>query len=85
MFNFDIKPVFEKKHIIVDDLLRQFQKSLNNINKIHKKDIDDFIDEQFNCVHVYSVRVNEKENKQFLKNEYSKNSQKVARYFIILF
>ena len=34
-----------KKNIVVDDFSRRSQKSSNNINKIHKKDIDNFIDE----------------------------------------
>ena len=54
--------MFEKKHIVVNNLSRRFRKSLNNIDKIHEKNIDDFIDKQFNCVRVYSVRINKKEN-----------------------
>ena len=55
LFNFDVKYVFEKKYIIINDLSRQFRESLNNINEVHEKNIDDFIDEQFNYVRVCFV------------------------------
>ena len=58
---------------------------MNDIDEVHEKNIDDFIDEQFNCVRVYFVQVNEKENERFLKDEYSKNLQRIVRYFITLF
>ena len=44
-FNFDVKHIFEKKHITVDDLFRRFQDFLNDINEIYEKDIDEFINE----------------------------------------
>ena len=37
--------MFEKNHIVVDDLSRQFREFLKNINEIYEKDIDNFIDE----------------------------------------
>ena len=73
--------MLKKKHIVADDFSRWFQKSLNDIDE----NINDFIDEQFNCVRVCFVQINEKKNKRFLKDEYSENSQKIAHYFIILF
>ena len=42
-FDFNVKYVFKKKHIVVDDLSRRSWDFLNNINEIHKKDIDEFI------------------------------------------
>ena len=70
LFDFDVKHIFDKKHIIVDDFFRRFWDSLNDIDEVYQKNIDDFIDEQFNYVRVYSVRVNEAEKKLSLKKNY---------------
>ena len=56
----------------------------NDIDEVHEKNIDDFIDDQFNCVRVCSMRVNENDNEQSLKNEYSEKSQRIAHYLITL-
>ena len=37
--------MLEKKYIAVNDLSRRFRKSLNDINEVHEKNIDNFIDE----------------------------------------
>ena len=79
-----MKHVFDKKHTIVDDLSWRSWNSLNNIDEIHEENIDDFIDEQLNCVHVYFMNVNEVEKKLLLKKNYFEKSQKIARYLIIL-
>ena len=39
--------------------------------KYRKKNIDNFINDQFNYVQMYSMQVNENNDEQFLKNEYS--------------
>ena len=79
-----MKYVFNKKHIIFDDLSRRFQNFLNDINKVHEKIIDNFINEQLNCVRIYSVNVNKVKKKLFLKKNYFEKSQRIARYLIIL-
>ena len=45
LFDFDVKHVFDKKHTIANDFFRRFRNSLNDIDEIHEKNIDDFIDE----------------------------------------
>ena len=45
LFDFDVKHISDKKHIVVDDLFRRFRDSSNDINETHEKNIDDFIDE----------------------------------------
>ena len=57
---------------------------MNDIDEVHEKNIDDFIDNQFNCVRIYSMRVNENDDKQSLKNEYSEKSQRIVHYLITL-
>ena len=44
-FDFDVKHVFNKKHTIANDLSRRSRDFSNNIDEIHEKNIDDFIDE----------------------------------------
>ena len=45
MFDFDVKHVLKKKHIVADDFSRWFRKSLNDVDEVHEKNIDNFIDE----------------------------------------
>ena len=52
--------------------------------KYMKKNIDDFINDQLNCVRIYSVQVNENNNEQSLKNKYSEKFQKITHYLITL-
>ena len=63
LFDFDIRHVFDKRHIATDELSRRSRESLNNIDEVHKKNIDDFIDDQFNCMRICSMRVNENDDK----------------------
>ena len=71
LFNFDVRHVLDKRHIITDELSKRFCKLSNDIDEINKKNIDNFIDDQFNYVQICSMRVNENDDEQFLKNEYS--------------
>ena len=79
-----MKHVFGKKHTIANDFSRRLRNFLNDINEIYKENIDDFINEQLNCVRVCSVNVNEIEKELSLKRSYFKKSQRIARYLIIL-
>ena len=45
LFDFDVKYIFDKKHIAVDDFFRRFRDSLNDIDETYEENIDDFIDE----------------------------------------
>ena len=79
-----MKHVLNKKHTIADDLSQRFRDFSNDINEIHEENIDDFIDEQLNCVYVCFVNVSEIEKKLLLKENYSEESQRIARYLTIL-
>ena len=57
---------------------------MNDINEVHKKNSDDFIDDQFNCVRICSMQINENNDEQSLKNEYSQKFQRIAHYLITL-
>ena len=82
--NFNIRHVFDKRHTVTDELSRKSYKFSNDIDEIHEKNIDDFIDDQFNCMRIYSMRVNKNKNEQSLKNEYSEKFQKIIYYLITL-
>ena len=84
MFNFDVRYVLDKRHITTDELFWKSREFSNDIDKVHEKNIDNFIDDQFNCVRIYLMWVNENNDKQFLKNEYSEKFQKIIYYLITL-
>ena len=70
MFDFNVRHVLNKRHIAADEPFRRSREFSNNIDEVHEKKIDDFIDDQLNCVRIYSMRVNENDDKQVLENEY---------------
>ena len=75
LFNFDVWHVLDKKHTATNELSRKPCELSNDIEKVHEKNIDDFINDQFNCVRICSMRVNEHDDEQLLKNEYSEVSK----------
>ena len=79
-----MKHVFDKKYTAANNLFRRFWDFLNDIDEIHEKNIDDFIDEQLNCVRICFVSVSETEKKLSLKKNYFEKSQRIAKYLIIL-
>ena len=84
MFNFNIRHIFDKKHTATDELSRKFCEFPNNIDKIYKKNIDNFIDDQFNCMQICLIQINENDNEQSLKNEYFEKFQRIIYYLITL-
>ena len=86
MFDFNVKHIFKKKHIAADDLSRQFRKSSNNIDKIHEENIDDFIDEQFNCVRVCFVRIKKKKRTIFKRRIFEKfaKNRSLSYHFVLI-
>ena len=72
-FDFDMKHIFDKKHTIVDNFSWRFRNFSNDIDEIHEKNIDDFIDEQLNYVHVCFVNVSKIKKKLSLKKNISRN------------
>ena len=50
LFNFNVQYVLNKKYTAADELFWKSRESLNNIDEIYEKNIDDFIDDQLNCV-----------------------------------
>ena len=84
-FDFDVHYIFDKKYIAINSLLRQSRESFNNIDEANKENIDNFIDNQLNCVRVCFAQINtSKEKKRVLEKNYSKKSKQIARYLISL-
>ena len=84
MFNFNVRHVLNKRHTATNELSRKLREFSNNIDEVHKKNIDDLIDNQLNYVRICSMRVNKNDDKQSLKNEYSEKFQKIIHYLITL-
>ena len=84
LFDFNVRHVLDKKHIATDELFRKSCELSNDIDEVHEKNIDDFINDQLNCVRVCSMRVNENDDEQFLKNEYFEKFQRIVHYLITL-
>ena len=84
LFNFDVRHVFDKRYTAIDELSRRPRELSNDIDEIHEKNIDNFINDQFICVQICSVRINENDDEQLLKNEYSEKFQRIAHYLITL-
>ena len=84
MFDFDIRYIFDKRHIAIDKFSRKSREPSNDIDEIYKKNIDNFINDQFKTVQIYSMQINKKDNKQSLKKEYSEKFQRIVYYLITL-
>ena len=69
---------------MADELSRRPRKFSNDIDEVHEKNIDGFIDDQLNYVRICSMRVNENDDEQFLKNEYFEEFQRIAHYLTTL-
>ena len=40
---------------MTDELFRKFREFSNNIDEVHEENIDDFIDNQFNCANMFNA------------------------------
>ena len=84
LFDFNVRHIFDKRYTATDELFRKSCELSNDIDKVHEENIDDFINKQFNCVRVCSMRVNKNNDEQSLKNEYSEKFQRIIYYLITL-
>ena len=84
MFDFDVRHVLDKRHIATNEFFRKFRESSNDIDEIHEKNIDNFINDQFNCMRICLMRINENDDEQLLKNEYSEEFQRIIYFLITL-
>jgi hypothetical protein len=83
-FDFEVRHVFDIKHTAADDLFRK-SSSFNDLKKVaEKKNIDDWINTQFDCVRMFFVSAAENESSSILIFEYFEKSQKIVVYLFTL-
>jgi hypothetical protein len=83
-FDFEIRHVFDIKHIAADDLFRKSLSSNDLKKAAEKKNIDDWVDAQLSCVRVFFVSIVEEESSSILIFEYFEKSQKIVVYLFTL-
>jgi hypothetical protein len=83
-FDFKIRHVLDIKHTAADDLFKK-SSSFNDFKKIaEEKNIDDWMNTQFDCVRVFPVSIAEKIISSILIFEYFEKSQKIVVYLFTL-
>ncbi len=83
-FDFEVRHVLDIKHIVADDLFRK-SSSFNDSKKVaEKKNIDDWINTQLDCVRVFFISIAEEEFFSILIFEYFEKSQKIVVYLFTL-
>ena len=82
LFDFNVRHVKNKKHIVADELFRRFfiEEKRQTINK--KMNIDEWIELKLKNLRMFFVILLTK--KRILKNKYFDKSKKIIRYFMTL-
>ncbi len=84
LFDFEVRHVLDIKHTAADDLFKK-SSSFNDFKKVaEKKDIDDWMNTQLDCVRVLSVSIAEEKSSSILISEYFEKSQKIVVYLFTL-
>jgi hypothetical protein len=79
-FDFEIRHVLDIKHIVANDLFRK-SSSFNDLKKVaKKKNIDDWVNTQFDCVRVFFISTAKEKFSSILIFEYFEKSQKIVVY-----
>ena len=84
LFDFKVCYVLGHKHTAADGLSRRLQTELDNIDKAHKTDIEDFINAKLRALSIASIEVEEDTADNILKNKYLEDLQKIAIYLTTL-
>ncbi len=84
LFDFEVRHVLDIKHIIADDLFKK-SSSFNDFKKVaEKKNIDDWVNTQLDCMRVFFVSAAKDESFSILTFEYFEKSQKIVVYLFTL-
>ena len=82
LFNFKVQHILEKKNIAADRLSRQLQTELDDINKVYKQDIDNFVKAELRALLIVLIQAEEVENsvatKNIFKDRYLDNLQRIV-------
>ena len=76
--------MLSKKHTAFDELFRRLRIFFDDENEAHEQDINDFIDNQLNCVKLCSVSMLKELNRDSLSFKYDKSFQKIVKYLTTL-
>jgi hypothetical protein len=80
LFDFEVRHVLDIKHIVADDLFKK-SSSFNDLKKVaEKKNIDDWVNTQLDCVRVFFVSIAKEEQSFILISEYFEKSQNIVVY-----
>jgi hypothetical protein len=80
LFDFEVRHVLDIKHTAANDLFKK-SSSFNDLKKVaEKKNIDDWMNTQLDCVRVFFVSAAENEFFSILISEYFEKSQKIVVY-----
>ena len=82
LFDFNIRHVKNKKHIVVDELSRKSAIEKKRQTASKKMNIDEWIELKLKSLRMFFVILSAK--KRILKNEYFNKSKKIVRYFMTL-
>jgi hypothetical protein len=83
-FDFEVRHVLDIKHTATNDLFKK-SSSFNDLKKVaEKKNIDDWMNTQLDCVRVFFISIVKKEFSFILIFEYSEKSQKIVVYLYTL-
>ncbi len=84
LFDFEVRHVLDINHIVANDLFKK-SSSFNDFKKIaEKKNIDDWMNIQLDCVRVFFVSIAKEEFSSILIFEYFEKSQKIVVYLFTL-
>jgi hypothetical protein len=84
LFDFEIRHVLDIKHIAANDLFKKFS-SFNDLKKVaEKKNINDWMNIQFDCVRLFFISIAEEKSFSILIFEYFEKSQKIVVYLFTL-
>ena len=71
--------MFDRKYTTINKLSKKLRELFNNIDKINKKDIDNFINSQLNCICVCFAQITiSKKNKNIFKDKYFNKFEQIV-------
>jgi hypothetical protein len=68
LFDFKVRHVLGKKNAAIDGLSRQPRTELDNINKVYKQDINNFVKAELRALSITPIQIEEVEDNVVAKN-----------------
>jgi hypothetical protein len=84
LFDFEVRHVFDIKYLVINELFKK-SSSFNDFKKVvEKKNFDNWMNIQLDCVRVFFVSIAKKKFSLILIFEYFEKSQKIVVYLFTL-